>query len=135
MLSPSFIPVRCHGRAMVTSDTSPLRRTFPVPGGPSVRLRMAGPSDRALLAALLESRGLPASELELRRLLAFDPARRHVLCALAPVDGTEVLAGFGAIDVGEDAPDTLLIDERFSPGLGELLGRVLVERARPRRVA
>ena len=135
MLDPSFIRVRCHGRAMVPSDTSPLRRTFPVPGGPSVRLRMAGPSDRALLAALLERRGLPASELELRRLLAFDPARRHVLCALAPVDGTEVLAGFGAIDVGEDAPDALVIDERFSPGLGELLGRVLVERARPRRVA
>jgi hypothetical protein len=96
---------------------------------------MAGPTDRALLAALLERRRLPASELELRRLLAFDPARRHVLCALAPVDGTEVLAGFGAIDLGADAPDTLVIDERFIPGLGEVLGRVLVERARPRRVA
>jgi len=96
---------------------------------------MAGPSDRAPLAALLERRGLPASELELRRLLAFDPARRHVLCALAPVDGTEVLVGFGAIDLGEDAPDTLVIDERFTPGLGEVLGRVLVERARSRRVA
>ena len=135
MLDASFIRVRCHGRTMVRSDTSPLRRTFPVPGGPPVRLRMAGPSDRALLAALLERRGLPASELELRRLLAFDPARRHVLCALAPVDGTEVLAGFGAIDLGEDAPDALVIDERFTPGLGEVLGRVLVERARPRRVA
>jgi hypothetical protein len=96
---------------------------------------MAGPSDRALLAALLERRGLPATELELRRLLAFDPARRHVLCALAPLDGKEVLAGFGAIDVGEDAPDMLVIDERFSPGLGEVLGRVLIERARSRRVA
>ena len=135
MLDASFIRVRCHGRSMVPSDTSPLRRTFPVPGGPPVRLRMAGPSDRALLAGLLERRGLPASELELRRLLAFDPARRHVLCALAPVDGTEVLAGFGAIDLGEDAPDALVIDERFTPGLGEVLGRVLVERARPRRVA
>ena len=96
---------------------------------------MAGPSDRAPLAALLERRGLGASELELRRLLAFDPARRHVLCALAPLDGTEVLAGFGAIDVGEDAPDVLVIDERFPSGLGEVLGRVLDERARSRRVA
>ena len=120
---------------MGPSETSPLRRTFPVPGGPRVRLRMAGPSDRALLAALLERRGIPASELDLRRLLAFDPSRRHVLCALAPVDGTEVLAGFGAIDLGEDAPDTLVADEGFSPELGELLGRVLVERARSRRVA
>jgi hypothetical protein len=120
---------------MARSDTSPLRRTFPVPGGPSVRLRMAGPSDRPLVSALLERRGLPAGELETRRLLAFDPARRHVLCALAPLDGTEVLAGVGAIDLGEDAPDVLVVDERFGPALGELLGRVLLECARSRRVA
>ena len=119
----------------MTASSSPLRRTFPIPGGPPVRLRMAGPSDRRAVAALLERRSIPAAELELRRLLAFDPARRHVPCALAPVDGAEVLAGFGAIDVGEDAPDTLVIDERFTPGLSEVLGRVLVERARPRRVA
>ena len=111
---------------MARSDTSPLRRTFPVPGGPPVRLRMAGPSDRPLVSA---------GELETRRLLAFDPARRHVLSALAPLDGTEVLAGIGAIDSGEDAPDVLVVDERFGPALGELLGRVLLERARSRRVA
>ncbi len=120
---------------MPRSDTSPLRRTFPVPGGPPVRLRMAGPSDRALVAGLLARRGIEAGELEVQRLLAFDPARRHVLCALAPLDGTEVLAGLAAIDFGEDAPDVLVIDERFAPGLGELLGRVLIERSRSRRAA
>lgn len=120
---------------MARSDTSPLRRTFPVPGGPPVRLRMAGPSDRPLVSALLDRRGIPAGELETRRLLAFDPARRHVLCALAPLDGTEVLAGIGAIDFGEDAPDVLVVDDRFGPALGELLGRVLLERSRSRRVA
>jgi hypothetical protein len=114
------------------SDLSPLRRTFPVPGGPHVRLRMAGPSDRPLVKALLERRGVEATDFELRRLLAFDPARRHVLCALAPVDGHETLMGFGAIDAGADAPDVLVVDDRVGGGLGELLGRVLVERARPR---
>jgi hypothetical protein len=117
------------------SDTSPLRRTFPIPGGPPVRLRMAGPSDRELLAGLLELRGLPGGRLDVQRLLAFDPARRHVFCALAPLDGTEVLAGFGAIGAGADAPDMLVVDERFGPGLADLLGRVLTERARPRRRA
>ncbi len=121
--------------AMARSDTSPLRRTFPVPGGPPVRLRMAGPSDRALVAALLQRRGLPADPLDVRRLLAFDPARRHVLCALAPLEGREVLAGLGAIDFGDDAPDLLVVDDRFAPGLGELLGRVLIERSRGRRAA
>jgi hypothetical protein len=120
---------------MARSDTSPLRRTFPIPGRPAVRLRMAGPSDRALVAALLERRGLPAETLEIRRLLAFDPARRHVLCALVPLEGREVLAGLGAIDFGEDAPDVLVVDDRFAPALGELLGRVLIERSRGRRAA
>ena len=120
---------------MARSDTSPLRRTFPVPGGPPVRMRMAGPSDRPLVAALLERRGLAAGDIEVRRMLAFDPARRHVLCALAPLDGAEVLAGLGAIDFGEDAPDVLVVDDRFGPGLAELLGRVLIERSRSSRAA
>ena len=96
---------------------------------------MAGPSDRPLVERLLEQRGLPAGDLELRRLLTFDPARRHVLCALAPLDGAEVLAGFGAIDAGAEHPDALVTDERFGPGLAGLLGRVLIERARQRRPA
>lgn len=120
---------------MARSETSPLRRTFPVPGSPPVRLRLAGPSDRAAILGLLMARGLPVDELDVKRLLAFDPARRHVLCALAPLDGTEVLAGVGSITFGEASPDVLVIDERFSPGLGDVLGRVLLERSRARRAA
>ena len=120
---------------MARSEISPLRRTFPVPGGPHVRLRLAGPSDRPHVRSLLERRGVDATELELRRLLAFDPARRHVLCALAPLEGQDPLVGIGAIDAGADAPDVLGVDERLAGGLAEVLGRVLVERARPRHAA
>jgi hypothetical protein len=125
----------CCSGSMARSDTSPLRRTFPVPGGPAVRLRMAGPSDRAAVHALLGRRDVDASELDVRRLLSFDPARRHVLCAFAPLEGHDTLVGLGAIDVGGDAPDVLVVDERLARGLGEVLGRVLTERARRRRAA
>ncbi len=87
---------------------------------------------------LLARRGLHASDLELSRLLAFDPLRRVVLCALAPIDGSETLVGIGAIDLAEDAePDTLVVDERLAVGLSRLLGEALTARARAhgRRVA
>jgi hypothetical protein len=99
-----------------------------------VRLRLAGPADRAAVRALFERRGVAADDLELQRLLAFDPARRHVLAALAPIEGQDTLVGIGAIGNGADAPDTLVVDERL-PALADVLGRVLTERARSRRVA
>jgi hypothetical protein len=73
--------------------SSPLRRTFPVPGGPPVRLRLAGPSDLPAVRALLERRGVETDDLTLRRLLAFDPSRRHVLAAFAPLGGQDTLVG------------------------------------------
>jgi len=105
-----------------------------VPGAPPVRLRLAGPSDRHAVAELLARRGVEAGELELRRLLAFDPARRHVLTAFAPLDGRDTLVGIGAIANGDDSPDVLVVDERLS-ALAVVLGRVLAERARVRRAA
>jgi hypothetical protein len=99
-----------------------------------VRLRLAGPSDRDAVRDLLARRGLEAGDLELRRLLAFDPGRRHVLAAFALLEGHETLVGVGAIDNGEDAPDILVVDARVN-ALSHVLGRVLTERARPRRAA
>ena len=119
---------------MARGTTSPLRRTFPVPGAPPVRLRLAGPADHAAVRALLERRGIDADDLEIKRLLAFDPARRHVLAALALLDGQETLVGIGAITGGEDVPDVLVVDERMT-ALSDVLGRVLAERARHRRAA
>lgn len=119
---------------MSRGDNSPLRRTFPVPGAPPVRLRLAAPSDRAAVHALLARRGIEASALDVQRLVAFDPGRRQVLAAFAPLDGQETLVGIGAIVNGDDAPDVLVVDERLS-ALSDVLGRVLTERARVRRAA
>ena len=112
-------------------------RTFALPAGPRVRLRLAVSSDREPVRRLLAERGIDATELELRRLLQFDPARRRVACAFAPVDGRETLVGVAAIDLEPEASvDTLVVDERLTDGLGELMVGVLGERAaRSRRVA
>ncbi len=115
---------------------SPLTRTYPLPAGPRVRLRLARPADGAAVLALLAGRGVVADDLEVSRLLRFDPLRRVVLCAFAPVDGAETLVGIGAIDLADGAePDTLVVDERLTDGLGELLGAVLSDWVDGRRVA
>lgn len=115
---------------------SPLTRTYPLPAGPRVRLRLARRGDRAAVRSLLAERGVAASDLDVSRLLTYDPLRRVVLCAFAPVDGAETLVGIGAIDLADGAePDTVVVDERLTDGLGELLGDVLVEWVAARRVA
>ena len=113
---------------------SPFARTYPLEDGPRVRLRLAWRGDAAAVADLLARRDVAADELEIGRLLAFDPACRTVLCAFAPIDGQETLVGIGAIDLCEDGePDTLVVDERLAGGgLSGLLHDVLVSRARAR---
>jgi hypothetical protein len=115
-----------------------LSRTYELPSGPRVRLRLARRYDLPAIRALLEQRGVPASDVALERLIRYDPRRRVVICATAPIDGTELVIGVGAIDLTADAePDTVVVDERLTEGLGELLGAALVNRARAhaRRVA
>jgi hypothetical protein len=115
-----------------------LTRTFALDGGPRVQLRLARLSDLAAVRALLERRGVGATDLDLRRLLAYDPWRRAVLCAFAPLGGVPTLVGLGAIDLRADAEvDTLVVDDRVAAGLGPLLGEVLEHRAQAhaRRVA
>ncbi len=110
--------------------TPVFNRTFPLPAGPRVRIRLATRSDRAGVARLLAGRGVECSDLDVRRLLTYDPTRRRVICALAPVDGRETLVGVAAIDLAPDAEvDTVVVDERLTDGLGELLVEVLSARA------
>jgi hypothetical protein len=106
---------------------TPFARTFALPSGDRVRVRLARPSDRAGVRELLEARGLQSEPLELGRLLNFDPRKRLVLAATTPADGTEALTGIGAIDLQPDAePDVLVVAQE---GLGELLGEILINRA------
>jgi hypothetical protein len=115
-----------------------LSRSYALPHGPRVRLRLVRRRDLPALAGLLAQRGVEASELELTRLVRFDPTERTVLCATAFVGGTETVVGVGAIGLTADAvPDTVVVDERLTEGLGELLGAALTQRAdaHARRVA
>lgn len=115
---------------------SPLTRTYALPAGPRVRLRLARRGDRTAVAALLGGRGVAANELDVLRLLTFDPVERVVICAFAPVDGCETLVGIGAIDLRDGAePDTVVVDERLTGGLGELLGTVLSDWVATRHAA
>ena len=110
--------------------SSPLTRTYALPAGPRVHLRLARRSDHDAVAALLAARGVDASRDDVLRLLSYDPVRRVVLCALAPVDGAERVVGIAAVDLIPGAgPDTVVVDEGLTDGLGELLGAVLAERA------
>jgi hypothetical protein len=108
-------------------------RTFGLDSGPRVRLRLARAGDREAFTRLLNDRGVEPDDLDVRRLLAYDPVRRRVLAAFAPIDGVETLVGIGAIDLADDADvDTLVVDERLTAGLGELLVRILRGRAAAR---
>ena len=107
-----------------------LSRSYELPAGPRVRLRLARRSDLPGFRALLGQRGVEASDLELERLVRYDPRQRVVLCAMAPVRGAETVVGVGAIDLDAAAePETIVVDERLTDGLGTLLAEALVQRA------
>jgi hypothetical protein len=113
-----------------------LARTYSLPNRQRVRLRLARRSDLPGLADLLGQRGIEPSPLELERLVRYDPRRRLVLCATAPIGGTEAVVGVGAIELRPPLPepDTVVVDERLTDGLPQLLHSALVGRA-ARRVA
>jgi hypothetical protein len=110
-----------------------LSRSYELPSGPRVRLRLAQRSDLAGFRTLFAQRGVPATDFELERLVRYDPRRRIVVCAMAPIRGAETVVGVGAIDLDADAePETVVVDERLTDGLGKLLAEALVQRARIR---
>ena len=106
-----------------------LSRSYELPAGPRVRLRLARRSDLPGFRALFAQRGVEASDLELERLVRYNPRQRTVICAMAPVRGAETVVGVGAIDLDAAEPDTIVVDERLTDGLGTLLAEALVQRA------
>ena len=115
---------------MKPRHTSPLARTHVLPSGPTVRLRLARRSDLPGLRDLVRRRGAEPLDIALRRLLTYDPSKRIVIAACAPMDGRDTFVGLAAIDLREGAQvDSLVGDDRLTEGLGELLLSVLEGRA------
>jgi hypothetical protein len=115
-----------------------LSRSYELPSGPRVRLRLARPTDLTGIRALLAQHDVEATDLELHRLVRYDPRERLVICAMAPIRGAETLVGVGAITLdGASAPDAIVVDGRLTDGLAQLLADALVQlaRLRARRIA
>jgi hypothetical protein len=92
--------------------------SYTLSSGVRVRLRVARPCDAEGIARLVGPR-----ELDVARLLRFDPRRRLVVCASALVGSVETILGVGAIDLDSQEPDLLVVEDH--EGLEELLSAAL----------
>jgi hypothetical protein len=112
-------------------DLALLSRSYPLPRGLRVRLRLARPRDERSIRELLEQLGAEGAQLEAARLARADPRRRLVICATALIGSVETLLGVGEIELGLGAavPSAAIIDDQLSEELGELLTSALVGRA------
>jgi hypothetical protein len=93
---------------------------------------MVQPRDAEAITAFLERQGLTVDELELARMLRFDPRCRAVICASALIEGRESIVAVGAIDLDAHTPDIILAERDQAEHLGELLSTALCSRARSR---
>jgi hypothetical protein len=112
-----------------------LDSTTQLPDGSRVRLRLPHAADRSGLHALHQRVGVLADDLDLARVLRFDPRRRAVVCATAWVGGTETIVGYGAIDFDDIAPHLLIADTALAPGLHVLLETALIRHVAARHAA
>jgi hypothetical protein len=93
---------------------------------------MVQPRDAAAVRAFLDGQGLSLDELELARLLRFDPRCRAVICASVLKGIQETIVGLGAIDLDTHSPDLVLIDRDCEAALRDLMVDALSTRARIR---
>lgn len=108
-----------------------LARTYPLPGGQRVRLRLLRHADAPGVRDLLERVGLTVDDLQLKRLGRFDPRRRAVIAAVSLGAGGESLLGLGSIELGpRSQPELVVIDPDCGEELEGLLVNALLARAR-----
>ena len=101
-------------------------------------MRVARSSDVAPIRELLARRDggeHPAGDdLEIARLVSFDPRQRCVLTATALIDGGERMVGVGSITLdgdpdSEPRPEVVVVDPQVPDAVGTLLAGALVGRA------
>ena len=112
-----------------------LGRSYPLDDGARVHLRVARPSDvapiRGLFAREDDTKASAGADLEIARLVNFDPRERCVLTATALIDGGERMVGVGSIrlDQDEPSPEAVIVDPEAPAGLQPLLAGALIGRA------
>jgi hypothetical protein len=109
-----------------------LARYYTLSRGPRVCLRLVRSRDADGIRRLCERAGLTLGELELARLVSFDPGTQIVLCATALIDSAETVLGVGVIERGVDrelVPRLVVADEELTDGLAGLLHDALVGHA------
>ncbi len=103
-----------------------LGSSFTLDDGVRVRLRLARSSDTALIRDLVARLGGRPEELELARLVQFDPRRRVVICATTLIDSAETLVAVGAAELdGTGEPEVVIVDAEHSEALTQLLAATL----------
>ncbi len=109
-----------------------LSRSHGLVSGRRVRLRNARPSDGSAIAELLEAGAVSRSEppeLDIYRLIRFDPRRRLAICATALIGNTEKVVAVGSIAIGAEQPELVVAGPDDSGELQELVRAALLSRA------
>jgi GNAT superfamily N-acetyltransferase len=91
--------------------------------GLRVRLRLTRPSDAARVQQFIDSLP-PASRGVVRDLTFYDPRRRLVVAATAPIAGGEAVVGLADLDLletGLAGVGLVVADDRRGQGVGKLL--------------
>jgi hypothetical protein len=107
-----------------------LSRVHTLPSGVRVRLRLVQRRDEQAIRRLLAAGGLELDDIEVMRLVRFDPCARVVICATALIGFSDAVVGVAAGDRAPGAvPDLLVVDFAAGEGLDQLLAGALRARA------